>query len=277
MRIARRALVACLLPALAAAQTASLKGRVLTDSTERPIAGVVISIPDLKLQATTDSLGNFLIPNVRPGAHIVSARKIGFGPLSTRVTFGFGETMEADLLLTATTAQPLPDVNVNATPTPHGKLIEFDERRLSGTGGRFLTQADLEKKPFSTLTDALRSNVPGIDFKRGTDGERGSFVVAGRSSLPVCAFCGGPKASGSMQPCYAAVILDGAFVYGAGSSGAVLGAVTSNRGEEEPKFDINSINPSTVAGIEYYAGPASMPVKYNGTRSTCGLLVIWTK
>jgi hypothetical protein len=262
-----------LCPAALTAQ-ASLRGRVLTDSTERPIAGVVVSIVDLKLQATTDALGSFIITNIVPGAHIVSVRKIGFGPLSSRLTFGTHDAIEADLMLTPTSAQSLPDVTVETKAAPHGKLIEFDQRRLSGQGGRFLTQEDLEKRPFATLTDALRQ-LPGIDFKRGSEGERGSFAVAGRSSLPVCAFCGGPKSNGAMLPCYAAVVLDGAFVYGAGGEGAAAGS--NNRGESEPKFDVNSINPSALAGVEYYAGPASIPVKYNGVRSTCGLLVLWTK
>jgi hypothetical protein len=29
--------------------------------------------------------------------------------------------------------------------------------------------------------------------------------------------------------------------------------------------------------VEVYNGGASMPAEYNATRSTCGLLVIWTK
>lgn len=259
---------------LAATAQATRRGRVLTDSTELPIAGVVVAIEELKISAMSNSLGDFVIRGIKPGQHTVTARRIGFGPLATRVVFAAGADVEADLLLTPTTAQSLPDVTVETKAAPRGKLIEFDERRLAGAGGRFLTQADLEKRPFATLTDALRQ-LPGIGFKRGTGAERGSFAVAGRSSLPVCAFCGGPKANGAMLPCNAAVILDGTFVNCAGAEGAVSGSNT--RSESEPKFDINSINPSALAGIEYYAGPATIPVKYNGTRSTCGLLVLWTK
>jgi hypothetical protein len=42
-------------------------------------------------------------------------------------------------------------------------------------------------------------------------------------------------------------------------------------------FDINSIKPEEMAGVEYYAGGASMPIAYNGTRTACGLVVIWTR
>ena len=79
-----------------------------------------------------------------------------------------------------------------------------------------------------------------------------------------------------MAPCYAAVVLDGAFVYGAGDGYDPPGG--GNPGSKgERKFNLNAIDPSMLAAIEYYAGPASIPVKYNGTRSTCGLLILWTK
>jgi hypothetical protein len=148
-------------------------------------------------------------------------------------------------------------------------MTEFEDRRLAGNGGKFLTQADLEKRPFATLTDALRQ-LPGIDFTRNNMNGRERYAVAGRMSQPVCVLCNGPRSNGVMVPCYAAVVLDGAFVYGAGENGG------SNGGDER-KFDINSIDPSTLAGVEFYVGPATMPVQYNATRHTCGLLVLWTK
>jgi len=258
--LALLALLACLLPVLVAAQTASFRGRVLTDSTEHPIPGVVVSIPELKLQATSDSLGNFIIANVSPGAHIVSARKIGFGPITTRVTFARSEVIEADLLLTPTSAQSLPEVNVETKTAPHGKLIEFDERRNAGNGGRFLTQADLEKHSFATFTDALRV-LPGLELRRDP-AKNEWYAVAGRMATAACALCGGGGA-GPPPSCLAAVVVDGAFVF-QGYQG-------------ETPFNLNSINPTTIAGVEYYANAASMPVKYNGTRGSCGLLMIWTK
>ena len=45
----------------------------------------------------------------------------------------------------------------------------------------------------------------------------------------------------------------------------------------EPPFDINSIGPNSIAATEYYPSAASMPAKYNGTRGTCGLMIIWTR
>jgi hypothetical protein len=254
---------AALFATTAFAQQATFKGQVLTDSTERPIPGVTITIDLLKLSVISDSLGEFTINGITPGTHLVSARRIGFSPLTTRVTFLLGAVVEADLMMIPTAAQTLPDVKVEAKAVVHGKLGEFEERRLAGNGGRFLTQADLEKRVFSTLTDALRQ-MPGIDFIRNPRQMGESYAVTGRMSQPAGALAPAMQGGGTLQPCMAAVVLDGSMVYGAGAQG-------------ERPFNVNQIPANTIAGIEYYVGPASMPAKWNAARHTCGLLVIWTK
>lgn len=243
----------------ARAQTASLRGKVLTDSLERPIAGVRVAIDELKIQAMSDSLGNFLLINVPPGAHIVTAKKIGFGALATRVRFGANDKLEADFLMTVN-AQALPDVKVEAKAPVRAKLVDFEERRALGAGGRFLTQADFDKRAWSSMSDVLRSSVPGLEIRRDASFGSRAYAVGGRLQVPGGAFTNGGAAPG---PCFAAVVLDGAFVY-QGHGG-------------EPLFDINSIPPSVIAGLEYYSSAASMPAKYNGTRGTCGLMMIWTR
>ena len=240
-------LVAAALMLASAAAAQSLRGRAITDSSERPIPGVTVSIEALGLSTTTDSLGNFVLNGIKPGAYNIMARKIGFGPVATRIRFSAGATVEADLIMRVGDAQTLPDVKVETRKTPAGKMGEFEERRLAGNGGRFLTQADLEKRPFSTTGDAIRQ-LPGLDVLRS---RVGMVVVNTRDTQ-------------RQQACPAAVVLDGAFVFGTG-------------GASETPFNINNIPPNQIAGIEYYAGAASIPSKWGATRHTCGLIAIWTK
>ena len=76
--------------------------------------------------------------------------------------------------------------------------------------------------------------------------------------------------------CYAAVVVDGIFVFsGSGDAPQSESGHGPNSGEE--LFNINSIPPSQIAGIEVYNGPATMPAKLSGPRMACGLVVIWTK
>ncbi|WP_309668834.1 hypothetical protein [Gemmatimonas sp.] len=42
-------------------------------------------------------------------------------------------------------------------------------------------------------------------------------------------------------------------------------------------FDLNSLAPDEILAIEVYKGGATMPLEYDATRKTCGLLVIFTK
>lgn len=234
---------------------ASLRGKTLTDSAEHPISGVVVSIDDLKIQDTSDSLGNFLLPNVKPGQYMVSAKKIGFGALTAYVRFGANEKVEADFLLKQT-AQSLNEVKVETKAVPRAKLVDFEERRANAAGGRFLTQQVFESRAWGATSDVIRSNVPGLEIKRSG---KATVVVGGRMQVPGGAFTNGGNPPGD---CPAAIVLDGIFVF---------------QGNGEPPFDINSVPPTMIAGMEYYSSPASIPVKYNGTRGTCGLMIIWTK
>lgn len=253
-----RAAAIIALPAVAAAQDATFKGRVLVDSIERPVAGAVVAIESLKLQATTDSLGEFTIKGIRPGAYIIMVRRVGFGALATRMRFTAREIVEADFLMTPN-VQSLPDVKVETKPALKPRMVEFEERRTSASGGRFLTQQDFEKRAYSWTSDVLRQ-LPGLDLVRDSRRPSQYYVAAGRMQVG-----SGPLSSaGTPPPCFAAVVVDGAFVY------------QGNVGELP--FDINSIGPAAIAGFEYYPSSASIPVKYNSSgRNTCGLALIWTK
>jgi hypothetical protein len=168
--------------------------------------------------------------------------------------------------LLAQAAQNLAEVKVEGVANAGAKISEFDERRATGFG-KFLTRDVIEKNENRQLAEVL-GLINGPKIARGKGGgkawaygSRGtqSLLRNGQNGLsPEDVAAGAPK-----NTCYAAVVLDGAFVY-TGQDG-------------QPLFDVNSVRLSDVAGIEYYNGPAEMPAKYNGTRATCGLLVIWTR
>ncbi len=253
------------------AQSATLRGRALTDSTDRPIVGAVVAIDELKRHTISDSLGHFVLTGIAPGEYIVRAQRIGFGALATRVRFTANLAVEADFLMTRN-VQDLPDVNVNAKRALPPKLAEFEERRTAGVGGRFITQDEIDKRAYSVTADIIRTKVPGMEIMRDVVRPSQAYVVGGRMQVP-----GGAMANGGAKPgpCFAAVVLDGIFVY-QGNYGSPT--ATGSISRDEPPFDTNSIGPSVIAGIEYYASAASIPTKYNGMRNTCGLMLIcWTR
>jgi hypothetical protein len=189
------------------------------------------------METTTDSTGRFRIGGIPKGRVVVVVRRIGFGPVTSQLVFRERDSLEVDFLLVAI-PQALPDVRVEATLTSR-KLAEFDERRRFGIG-HFLDSADIAKRGGSRLTDKLR-HLPGLAVvcRRGSCGV---VSTRGQSSL--------------LQDCPVRLALDGAHV---------------------TAFRIDDIQPSEVAGIEWYAGPAQIPARFNSSRSACGFLMIWLK
>jgi hypothetical protein len=66
--------------------------------------------------------------------------------------------------------------------------------------------------------------------------------------------------AGRSRPCPAEILLDGVVM------------------PEGMETQVNTaIQPSEIAAIEWYSGPAEVPQKYNRTKNACAVLVIWTK
>lgn len=230
----------------AAAQTTSATGRVLVDSTERPIPGATVAIPNLRLATTTDSLGRFWLRGVQPGEQVIVVRRIGYAPFSSVITIPSGEPLDADFLLTPI-VRKLENVKVVGERVSP-KLVEFEERRKLGIG-HFLTAEDLEKQNTSRVTTSL-AKLPGLVLVRAGGG--GVYVGSSRGVQSVL------RGNGS-KPCGADVYLDGIFV----GSGA--------------EVDLDKLIQKTdISAIEWYASTAQMPMKYGGTKRGCAVVVIWT-
>ncbi len=238
-----------------AQRTGVLRGNVLADSSERPIAGAEISVPALKLAARADSLGRFRFAAVPAGEQLVSVRQLGFEPLSAVLTMRAGDSVDTDFLLTPTRTV-LPRVDVKAPAHVSARLAGFEERRTQGFG-RFISQDQIEKQLQRTTADILRT-IPGP--LPGTDRTTGVVYVA--SSRGQQSIEGATLKSRAPAMCPVAVYVDGIQVYGG----------------EGPKFDINSLKAEDLAGIEFYGGGATIPAQYNKTNGqTCGVLLVWTK
>lgn len=232
-------LVGVIGPVLVSAQdSVVLRGRVLVDSIEVPLAGATVLLPLQGLMATTDSLGRFRIAGVVRRTQDVVVRRIGFASFTGRLLFLSGDSLDVDFVL-APAVQVLPSVSV-ATTLVSRKLTEFNERRRFGIG-HFLDSTDIAKRPGTRFSDKLR-HLPGL------------MVTCRR--LTECALLSTRGQSSLRQQCPVRIGLDGVFV---------------------SSFNVDWLQPSEVATVEWYAGPAQMPARFNTSRSACGFLMIWTK
>lgn len=218
---------------------AILLGSVRSDSADIPLRHAEVAIPSLRIAGYTDSVGHFRVDNITPGEYDVVIRHLGFTPRVMRMKFDADETTAQQFELSFTPTV-LAKVKVTARDTARSlntdNLARFDQRRARGFGA-FITTDELRVTRGRDMTTVLHT-LPAIRFYRLSTG----VVVAGSAE--------------SGGRCYAQVYLDGVKI--------------------AFPFDINSLGPESMAGIEYYASPNS-PSDYIASPGYCGVLVFWTR
>lgn len=249
---------------LPAQGTSTLVGVVFADTTDQGVGAAEVAIAGLNLTTRTDASGRFTLSGIMAGAFEVTVRKVGFTPATASVSFNGRDTVVYQFSLPRL-VQSLAPVKVagEAEALPAAKLAVFESRRRMGAG-RFLTARDLERKPNLRTGDALAALLPGVRMIRPPTPPTAAYVGSSRGVNSI----EGKSAfeSGSRPPpttCLVNVWLDGLRVYG-GLPG-------------EPPFDVNTLQPSQIAAVEFYGGAASLPSELRSANSACGAIVIWTR
>lgn len=240
---------------------ALLIGQVLTDSTRKPIGGVEVVIPTLGLATRTNDRGEFRLADVAPGKHQVIARRFGYGPLDTYVSFTANETVDRTIFLTRIAMLDTMNVTGQAVRRGNG-LGAFEERRRLGLG-KFIDSTELRKNENRRLGDLL-ANMSGVRMV--------APPVCGANGLahPFCVMNGTSRVAFNNRGsgCPMQVVVDGATVYRAKEGDKAWAYM----------FDVtNFLSVSSLAAVEVYRTVAEVPVEYGGGGSICGLLMLWTR
>ena len=239
-----RAIVLVLLATFSAtsqAQNVRFSGRVRTDSTEIPLVGAEISLIAAHINQRTNERGEFIFQAVPAGEHVVLIRMPGYAPKVDTIEVADAGDVRREYRLSRIQAT-LPEVPVTTTLLDR-KLADFADRKRRLGMGRFLDSAEFAKAAGTRTSDRLR-RLSGLMVHHG----RGMSASIG-SSRGI-----------TVRTCRADVWLDGLNI-GQG-------------------FDVNSIDPSEVAGIEWY--PGIIPHQFTSTQklgvpTPCGALVIWLR
>ncbi|HEX3867834.1 MAG TPA: hypothetical protein VHV78_13825 [Gemmatimonadaceae bacterium] len=198
---------------------------------------------------------------------MVIARAVGFESVADSVAIETGKETVHDFVLTRVV---LLDSVVTTAAHPtyiSGALRGFEERRASGIG-HFVAEAELRKHDSDQLSDLLRTKIPGLRLIRVRDGQyaiaghtakTGSFSASSGGSVNTIE---GPFPS----QCYVTVYLDGTRIFDLATRARAM--------QPPPNIDDYSIN--RLAGVEYYAGEATIPAQFD-SRSGCGALLLWTR
>jgi hypothetical protein len=244
------------------AQTAALVGTVMRDTLGHALAGgIEVRIPQLNGGATTNYLGEFRITRIPPGKYLVTIRALGYEPFEDSIAFVANQAVTREFVLKQVGAVlgPVETRAAGAAPRRAPALEAFEERRLSGKGGYFVTDSTFRDNESKRLSDVL-GRIPGIQKIPDRDF---TYIASSRASGD-----GGlvfQKAQSNRVFCAVTVYINGLLRF--------QGPVSAGN----PPFDINTINVSDLAGAEFYPGGATLPPQFTPTGTSCGVLLLWTR
>jgi len=187
-RTVRSAIIAGLAFILAGAahaqeQSGRLMGRIVDHANGKPLAGARVALRDTDLSAISDNQGMFEITGIRPGLHGVDVELLGFEVRSAPVRILAGQTIEAEVRLTARPIE-LPPIEVSVR-SPRLEAAGFYDRRLEfGSQGRFITRELIERRNPQVVTDLLY-NQPGLRVEYDGVGRRRVTVNRNAGCTPM--------------------------------------------------------------------------------------------
>lgn len=237
-----------LLPAgLAAQDDGTIAGAVTDRASGRPLPEVQVQVAGTQRGSMTDREGRFSIRGVPAGTYEVRARRVGYAPMSERVTVGAGATASVNFVMTES-ALTLQEVVVSAITGAQERRVEI------GTNVGQINVATLQKGPITKMSDVLQGRVAGVQLQSatGTSGGGQKIRIRGANSLSL-----------SNEPL---IFIDG--VRASNSSGGYsLGGQDYSR--------LNDINPEEIENIDILKGPAAAAMY--GSVANNGVILITTK
>ena len=167
-----------------------LEGRVREKGSRLPLPGVAVSVPDARIEVTTDARGRFSVPGIRPGRHEVVALSPRHRRETTTAEVRPGEKLQIEFYLEPLTVDPYEVV-------VHGKRRQTSVSRVS------LRQKELSTVP-GTFGDPIRvvetlpgtARVPfgaGALLVRGASPEDSGVFLDGIRVPIIYHFLGGPS------------------------------------------------------------------------------------
>jgi TonB-linked SusC/RagA family outer membrane protein len=244
---AHAAVLSALAAGAAAAQQATVTGRVTDGLSGQPVAAAQVVVVGTNLGTQTNSDGRYTIRNVVPGMVTVRVLSIGYAEDSREVTVAAGGTATEDFEIRAV---PISLAPIVTTATGEQRRVEV---------GNAIAQINasevVQTRAVSGVGDLLTARAPGVMVWGGVQTGAGTRIrIRGQSSLSL-----------SNNPIY---VIDGIRVEGTtGSSSVSVGGTTPSR--------LDDLNPEEIESIEVVRGPSAATLY--GTDAANGVIVITTK
>jgi hypothetical protein len=218
---------------------------VVSDTGLAPLQGAFVSILGTKIRVGTGPNGRFRITKVPAGHYLVIVKRVGYHPTSGVVDVPAADTTRLAYTLDKLRVDELDPVVVTAK-SPSIRMSEFEQRRKLGLG-EFMTAEEIQRRNSVFPTELFRK------FK--------SVNVS-------------PSRTGPITEYFALSSREG----GNPSLGACPMQVYLDQVPLPNPFNLDLLPPPRdIAGIEVYAGSATIPPQFNGYNRGCGVILVWTK
>lgn len=233
---------------LAAQSGATITGRVLDRSSQRPLEAAQVRLVGTQRGGSSDATGIYRITGVPAGDVQVVAQRIGYAPVTRTLSVPATGTVTLDFTLVISATQ-LDQVVVTATG-------ETQRKRETGNVIASIDTSTLTLAATTNFSDVLSARAPGVSVitSGGTTGGNSRIRIRGSNSISL-----------SNDPL---LIIDGIRIDNSSSSSS-LGV----GGQAPSRF--NDINPDEIENIEIIKGPAAAALY--GTAASNGVIQITTK
>jgi len=225
---------------------------LVTDTTLAPLRGAYVSVMRTPLSVATGPNGRFRITNIPVVQYIVIVKRAGFHPTSQILQVSVKDTLRLSYMLTQAPANELAPIVITekAVGPLSPRMKEFEARRKRGEG-EFMTEDQINKHNPGFPTELLRL-FSSISVQP-TSGGGGEYIY-----YPVSARATGGMTSTGQATCFMTVFVDNVPM--------------------PAPFNLDLLpSPRDMAGIEVYAGSATMPIQYASLNRGCGVILVWTK
>ena len=214
------------------AQTGIISGTVIKAAGGDAIEAARIELVGTKYNTMTSRNGGFTFRDLAPGKYTIQASAIGYARLRADLEIKGDEKVQVEFQAQLESVQ-LPDVEVREGPRLPGEFV----RRSQEGGGRYLSRAEIERRPGAASVSDLLRTFPGVRVNCRRYPCTFTFTRATRNCPP-------------------AFFLDGM---------------------ETEMMALALQPAREVDGIEVYSGLSETPPELRGRSGTCGAFVVWTR
>ncbi len=236
----------------AASTTGAIQGRVVAAVDGRPLAGAEIRLRG-RLARISEKDGSFSFPEVSTGTATVTASAFGYAEASGEVVIGGGQTLTIEVRLSERPIE-LDPIVVEAVRSRTGGILEDVRRRAASPWGTVLIGETLEPRlrTASRTTDLLR--------------DQGVTILSNGNALYF-----------NRTRCAPHVFVDGVKITRVPRGGGPIPPKGLEPPDEEAARALNMVDPTTIAAVEIYRGPAETPGEFLDSDARCGVILIWTR